>query len=95
MQRGSALGCWPLVPAGATALKDVASWLVLANGTILMALSVFCFCAAVWRPSHAGVASRLSSVKAMPQSALIIANSALSLIALGALGMLGLAPMQG
>ena len=34
---------------GARALKDVPNWLALANGTLLIGFSLFCFGAAVWR----------------------------------------------
>jgi putative membrane protein len=70
---------------GAKALKDVPHWLVLANGTLLIAFSVFCFGAAVWRHFHPGPPPPSPSVKVMPWPALVVANAVLSMIAVGAL----------
>jgi uncharacterized protein DUF202 len=39
---------------GARALKDVPNWIVLVNGTLLIAFSLFCFGSAVWRHFHPG-----------------------------------------
>lgn len=66
---------------GARALPDVPEWLVLANGTMLIAFSLFCFGAGVWRHSHPGPPPPVPSVKAMPWGALTLANAVLSLIA--------------
>jgi len=70
---------------GARALKDVPNWLVLANGTLLIAFSLFCFGAAVWRHFHPGPPPPSPSVKVMPWPALVVANTLLSMIAVGAL----------
>jgi putative membrane protein len=51
---------------GARALKDVPNWIVLANGTLLIAFSLFCFGAAVWRHFHPGPPPPAPSVKIMP-----------------------------
>jgi putative membrane protein len=75
---------------GARALKDVPDWLVLANGTLLIAFSMFCFGAAVWRHFHPGPPPPTPSVKVMPRAALVIANGVLAMIALGALAALWL-----
>jgi len=80
---------------GARALKDVPNWIVLANGTLLIAFSLFCFGAAVWRHFHPGPPPPTPSVKVMPWLALIVANAALSLIAVGALVMLWSIPPSG
>jgi CHASE2 domain-containing sensor protein len=48
---------------GARALKDVPNWLVLANGTLLIGFSLFCFGAAVWRHFHPGPPPPPPSVK--------------------------------
>jgi putative membrane protein len=69
----------------ARALKDVPNWLVLANGTLLITFSLFCFGAAVWRHFHPGPPPPSPSVKVMPWPALVVANAVLSMIALGAL----------
>jgi inner membrane protein YidH len=70
---------------GARALKDVPNWLVLANGTLLIGFSLFCFGAAVWRHFHPGPPPPSPSVKVMPWPALVVANGVLSMIAVGAL----------
>jgi putative membrane protein len=69
----------------ARALKDVPNWLVLANGTLLITFSLFCFGAAVWRHFHPGPPPPSPSVKVMPWPALVVANAVLSMIAVGAL----------
>jgi putative membrane protein len=79
----------------AQALKDVPSWLVLANGTLLIAFSLFCFGAAVWRHFHPGPPPPPPSVKVMPWQALVVANLILSLIAVGALIALWSMPHSG
>jgi putative membrane protein len=70
---------------GTRALHDLPNWLVLANGTLLIAFSLFCFGAAVWRHFHPGPPPPPPSVKVMPWPALMIANAALSMIAVAAL----------
>jgi putative membrane protein len=80
---------------GARALKDVPNWIVLVNGTLLIAFSLFCFGAAVWRHFHPGPPPPTPSVKVMPWPALVVANTVLSLIAVGALVMLWLMPSPG
>ena len=80
---------------GARALKDVPEWLVLANGTLLIAFSLFCFGAGVWRHFHPGPPPPLPSVKAMPWAALVLANAVLAMIAVGALVVLWSIPRSG
>jgi putative membrane protein len=80
---------------GARALRDVPNWIVLANGTLLIAFSLFCFGAAVWRHFHPGPPPPLPSVQVMPWPALLVANVVLSLIAVGALVMLWSMPPPG
>ena len=70
---------------GARALKDVPNWLILANGTLLITFSLFCFSAAVWRHFHPGPPPPTPSVRVMPWPTLVVANEVLSIIALGAL----------
>jgi len=70
---------------GTQALKDVPNWLVLANGTLLIAFSLFCFGAAVWRHLHPGPPPPMPSVKVMPWRALVVANAVLAMIGIGAL----------
>jgi hypothetical protein len=76
-------------------LKDVPNWIVLVNGTLLIAFSLFCFGAAVWRHFHPGPPPPTPSVKVMPWPALVVANTVLSLIAVGALVMLWSMPSPG
>jgi putative membrane protein len=75
---------------GARALKDVPDWLILANGTLLILFSLFCFGAGVWRHFHPGPPPPVPSVKVMPRALLIAANALLALMAVGALAALWL-----
>ena len=77
---------------GARALHDVPDWLVLTNGTLLIAFSLFCFGAGVWRHFNPGPPPPEPSVKVMPRTALLTANGILSLIAFGALFVLWCTP---
>jgi putative membrane protein len=70
---------------GARALKDVPDWLVLANGTLLITFSLFCFGAGVWRHFHPGPPPPEPSVKVMPWAVLLLANAMLAMTAVGAL----------
>jgi putative membrane protein len=76
----------------AQALQDVPTWLILTNGTLLIAFSLFCFGAAVWRHLHPGPPPPAPSVKVMPWQTLVVANTVLSLVAIGALAALWLIP---
>lgn len=80
---------------GARALHDVPNWLVLANGTLLIVFSLFCFGAGVWRHFHPGPPPPAPSVKVMPWPALVAANTVLALIAVGALVVLWSVPRAG
>jgi putative membrane protein len=73
---------------GARALKDLPDWFVLANGTILISFSLFCFGAGVWRHFHPGPPPPTPSVKGMPHKLLVGANGLLAIIAIGALASL-------
>jgi putative membrane protein len=79
----------------AQALKDVPNWLILANGTLLIAFSLFCFGVAVWRHLHPGPPPPRPSVKVMPWQVLVFANVVLSTIAVGALVALWSIPRPG
>lgn len=80
---------------GARALHDVPDWLVLANGTLLITFSLFCFGAGVWRHFHPGPPPPEPSVKVMPWVALVGANAVLAMIAVGALIVLWVMPRSG
>jgi putative membrane protein len=69
----------------ANTLKDVPAWLVLANGTLLILFSLFCFAAGVWRHFNPGPPPPAPSVQAMPWQILVGINAVLSVIALCAL----------
>jgi putative membrane protein len=77
---------------GARALKDFPDWFVLANGTLLIVFSLFCFSAAVWRSFNPGPPPPTPSVKTMPAIILVAANGLLSLMAIGALATLWIVP---
>jgi putative membrane protein len=77
---------------GARALKDVPDWLVLANGTLLITFSLFCFGAGVWRHFNPGPPPPEPSVRVMPWAVLVVANVVLAMIAVGALVVLWWVP---
>ena len=80
---------------GARALQNVPDWLVLANGTLLVAFSLFCFGAGVWRHFHPGPPPPVPSVDAMPWVAIVLANTVLAVIEVGALFVLWCTPRSG
>jgi putative membrane protein len=59
--------------------------LVLADASLLIAFSAFCFGAAIWRHLHPGPRPTLPHVKQIPRSALIGINGFLALVSLAAL----------
>jgi putative membrane protein len=69
----------------ANALKDIPAWLILANGTLLILFSLFCFSAGVWRHFNPGPPPPSPSVQAMPWQILVGINAVLSVIAICAL----------
>ena len=60
-------------------------WLVQADASMLIAFSVFCFGAAVWRHLHPGPPPPRPGVQQIPGSALIVVSSFLALVSLAAL----------
>jgi len=60
-------------------------WLVLADATMLIAFSVFCFAAAVWRQLNAGLPPPVPGVQRIPAPMLIAMNSFLGLVSIAAL----------
>jgi putative membrane protein len=72
---------------GARALLTgiVPSWLVLADATMLIAFSTFCFGAAIWRHLHPGPAPPLPQIHQIPSGVLIVVNAFLALVSVAAL----------
>jgi len=72
---------------GARALLNgvVPAWLVLADATMLIAFSIFCFGAAIWRHVNPGTPPPLPHLHQIPRPALIMANAFLTLVSLAAL----------
>jgi putative membrane protein len=72
---------------GARALLDaiVPSWLVLADASMLIAFSIFCFGAAIWRHLNPGPSPPLPQIHQIPSGVLIIVNAFLALVSLAAL----------
>jgi putative membrane protein len=67
-------------------LADVVpEWMIILQGTLLVAFSAFCFGAAVWRQIAPGVPPPRPDVRRIPPSALITVNALLALVALSAL----------
>jgi putative membrane protein len=60
-------------------------WLVQADASMLIAFSVFCFGAAVWRHLHPGPPPPRPGVQQIPRSALTVVSSFLALVSLAAL----------
>lgn len=72
---------------GARALLNgvVPHWLVLADATMLIAFSIFCFIAAVWRQLNPGPPPPVPQLVPIPSRALIAVNGFLALVSLAAL----------
>ena len=72
---------------GARALLTgvVPAWLVLADATMLIAFSIFCFGAAIWRHLDPGPPPPLPQLHQIPRGALIAMNGFLALVSLAAL----------
>ena len=60
-------------------------WLVLADASLLIAFSIFCFGAAVWRQLHPGPPPPMPDVKQLPRLVLITINLFLALVSIAAL----------
>jgi putative membrane protein len=72
---------------GARALLNgvVPEWLIVANGSVLILFSVFCFAAAVWRQLNPGPPPPRPEARPIPPWMLIAVNGFLSLVSLAAL----------
>jgi putative membrane protein len=60
-------------------------WLIIANGTVLVLFSAFCFAAAVWRHLNPGPPPPKPDTKRIPPWLLIAVNGFLIIVALAAL----------
>jgi putative membrane protein len=60
-------------------------WLVLADASALIAFSMFCFGAAIWRHLHPGPPPPVPDVQRIPRAVLITINVFLGLVSLAAL----------
>jgi inner membrane protein YidH len=60
-------------------------WLVQANASMLIAFSMFCFGAAIWRQLQPGAPPPKPDVKQIPRVVLIAMNAFLSVVSLAAL----------
>jgi putative membrane protein len=81
---------------GARALLDgvLPHWLVLADASVLIAFSAFCFGAAVWRQTRPGPSPPLPYVTQIPAALLIGVNGFLALVSIAALAGIWIMPMK-
>jgi putative membrane protein len=72
---------------GARALLErvVPGWLVMADASMLIAFSTFCFGAAIWRQLNPGPPPPRPDLKPIPPAVLIAVNAFLALVSLAAL----------
>jgi putative membrane protein len=63
----------------------VPEWLIIANATVLVLFSAFCFAAAVWRHLNPGPPPPMPDTARIPPVLLIAVNAFLVLVALAAL----------
>jgi putative membrane protein len=61
------------------------AWIVLADSSALIAFSIFCFCAAVWRMNHSGATRPGPDVPRIDYRILIAMSAFLSVVSLAAL----------
>src|ERR1044071_6407165 len=60
-------------------------WLLLPHASLLIAFSMFCFGAAIWRHLHPGPPPPVPDVRRLPSGLLIAINAFLALVSLAAL----------
>jgi inner membrane protein YidH len=72
---------------GARALLTglMSEWLILADSTVLLLFSAFCFGAAIWRQLQPGTAPPLPHVHQISPAVLIVLNAFLALVSIAAL----------
>ena len=63
----------------------VPEWLIIANGSVLVLFSAFCFAAAVWRHLNPGPPPPQPDARRIPPALLVAVNGFLVLVALAAL----------
>jgi putative membrane protein len=63
----------------------VPEWMILANATLLVLFSVFCFIVAVWHPLNPGAPPSQSNVRRVPPILLLTVNALLTLVSFAAL----------
>jgi putative membrane protein len=63
----------------------VPEWMILANATLLVLFSVFCFVVAVWHPLNPGAPPPLPNVRRIPPVLLLTVNALLTLVSFAAL----------
>jgi putative membrane protein len=72
---------------GARALLEglLPTWFVRTDASLLIAFSVFCFMAAIWRHLHPGPPPPVPDVRRIPDVLLIVVNGFLAIVSLAAL----------
>lgn len=69
-----------------TLLKGVVpEWMILANGSLLVLFSAFCFVVAVWRELNPGPPPPFPDTRRIPPAILVVLNLCLALVSLAAL----------
>ena len=63
----------------------VPEWMILANGSLLVLFSAFCFVVAVWHPLKPGPPPPRPDVRRIPPAMLIAVNAFLTLVSFAAL----------
>jgi putative membrane protein len=69
-----------------TLLKGVVpEWMIVANGSLLVVFSAFCFLVAIWRELNPGPPPPHPDTRRIPPAILVVINSCLALVSLAAL----------
>jgi putative membrane protein len=63
----------------------VPDWMIVANGTLLVLFSAFCFTVAVWRELNPGPPPPTPDTRRIPPAILVAVNSLLALVSFAAL----------
>lgn len=63
----------------------VPDWMIVANGSLLVLFSAFCFAAAVWRQIFTGPPPPVPDVRRLPPAILLVVNGFLVIVSLAAL----------